>query len=324
MRVLLHYCMVLMLLACVSCSSSDFSVEATIKGLGTQNVRVTYASDTGVRDTFFTANNDVLEFKGSSSQLTIVSLWNSQGLLLARFAAENGDNISVEAELATLPLVKVSGSDINDQWTKFRNDHLVLYTNPDKRQLDNAIIQWAQKHPENVLSTILILWDMGDISNKKETLKLLNALQPEARPDHLIDSYEALAEQTLHPQKNLHSLRLCGTNGAFAVLMLNNKRMLLYFWSADDPARIDIVRQLKSHDNSQIADIFMDGDTATWRSTCRNDSAQWKHFWAPSGVMDPSIKGLNITSTPFFVTTDSTTAITYQGQNVKEALDRMK
>ena len=80
-----------------SCSSDNFKIDGKIEGLGTQNVHVVYNGDEGAVDAIMPTHDDELRIKCHSSEMTVVSLIDMRGVLLARFAAQNGDEISIRA-----------------------------------------------------------------------------------------------------------------------------------------------------------------------------------------------------------------------------------
>lgn len=322
MPILKHFfyliiCCLLFIMA--ACSSSDFKITGNIDGLGTQNVRITYMSDAGMRDTFVTTQNDEFSYVGSSAVITVVSVWDAQGTLLARLTAKNGDKLSIEGDKDELPLVKIGGNEVNDQWMKFRTQNIKYYTNPDRRPLDKIIKEWVKAHPDKLLSTILLMWDTSDLTSHDEITALLGTINPEARPDNLLESYEAIMSQVSKKTKYLHSLTLCGASGDFEALSLD-KKTLLYFWRFDDADRNTTVRAVKALGNdSRVADVLLDADTTGWLNRCRTDSATWRHYWSPGGVTEHALQHLNIPATPHFVAVDSTGTILYQGSDLTKA-----
>lgn len=313
-----------------SCSSDSFKIDGKIDGLGTQNVHVVYNGDEGAVDAIMPTHDDELRIKCHSSEMTVVSVIDMRGVLLARFAAQNGDEISIMGKLERLDDIKVSGNDVTDEWMTFREANASLYLSLPNQALDQAIEKYVKANPKHLCSTILLLYDHGDLTSNDSKLKLLQQIAPEARPDHLITSAEWLQEYyTHHMAKAVHSLHLCGTSGDFERLVVDKQRSLLYFWNNDFSAessrlRRDIIaaiKRMKAGDASvMVADILLDADSTRWASSCRRDSTSWRHYWVPGGVADAALKDFRIPSAPYFLATDSLGRITYRGTDVHAAI----
>lgn len=309
-----------------ACSSDGIEIEAEIRGLGTQNVHIVYNGDNGAADDVVQAQKERFTARLSSSELTVVSVLDARHMLVARFAAQNGDHITIDGDLAAPHLMKITGNEATEQWLKFRREHDKLYAKSVPQALDREIEKWVAAHPKQVGSTLLLLIDHSNLAGSGKQ-SLLNVIAPEARPDHLIASVEWLNEYySRSATDQIVSLNLCGTRGDFEMLNLAGRPALLYFWSNDRTSRAGIVRairqRLKADEAAQplVADILLDADTVQWSATCRADSATWQHYWVPGGVVDVALRDLRVPSAPFFVVTNAGGRIVYRGENVAEAL----
>ena len=321
-RVLLLWALLPLLWAC---SSHSFDVEGDVSGLGTKNVHMVYVSDNGLVDDMLAAHDGKFSYTGSSSALTVVSVFDPQGEMLAQFAVKNGDHIVLKGTLQAGQLLEASGNDVTEQWTRFRSEHASLYDGKHAAELNTAIEKWAKEHTKDVTATLLLLFDHNDLLGDKQATKLLEGMAPEARADHLATAVQWLSEyRTKHTDTKLFSLMLCGTSGDFEVLNMNNRSMLLRFWSKknrenrkEDVAAIKA--KLRTGDLA-VADVLLDADTLGWAAACRADSATWHHYWAPGGPVDQAIRELHIAAAPWYVVTDSTGRVTYNGPSLTDAL----
>lgn len=315
-----------------ACSESRFEVDGEVAGLGTQNVHMVWLGDDGVVDDVVAASENKLAYSGSCSRLTVVSVFDAQGELLAQFAAQNGDHIQLKGDRNTHMPVEATGNDVNEAWTRFRTDHARLYDGRHAEQLNRAIEQWVQSHTADPLAALLLLFDHNALADGSQAARLLAAIPPEARPEHLTSSAQWLAEYySQRGPTTLHSLTLCGTGGEFQTLAAGRRPALLCFWSKshrnarrDDASAIKAWQQTAAGRDALVADVLLDADTAGWNAACRADSATtWRHYWAPGGPVDPALKGLRIASAPWYVATDSAGRITYNGNSLNEALKRL-
>ena len=321
---------VLTVMSVMSCKQDYIKVDINIKGLGSQSVHLIYQGDFGAVDDVLAAKDGKIETECVSSQLTLVTVMASRGMMLARFAAQNGDHIKIEGTIDKPKEIKVSGNEATEQWMAFRNSHSALYEKSPSAALDKEIEKWVKEHPKQLSSTLLLLFDHSDLAGALLKEPLLNLIAPEARPEHLLSSVEWLSNYYSNKAvKKLTNLNLCGASGDFEQVALNGKPALLYFWSNDLENRNDIISAIKrklesaGSDQLMVADVLVDPDTMQWKAKCRADSATWKHYWVPGGVMDAALRDLRIPSAPYFVATDSIGYIQYRGSSVAAAINSL-
>ena len=311
-----------------SCSSDSFKIDGNVEGLGTQNVHIVYQGDNGAVDNIMPTHENEIKVKCHSSRLTVVTVMDMRGQIIARFAASNGDHISFTGHIDHLDAIKVSGNDVTDEWMEFREANASLYNRQPNPELDAAIEKYVKANPKRVSSTLLLLYDHGNLMDNDKT-SLLSIIDPEARPDYLIASVEWLAKfYSTTTMKVLHTLNLCGSSGDFETLVIDSQPSLLYFWGKKNEDRRNVVNEIKAlcTDKPQVmvADILLDADTLGWSVTSRTVGATWKHYWVPGGVMDNALKDLRIPTTPYFVATDSTGKIVYRGADLPNAIKTLK
>ena len=319
-----HFELIAVALMCVllwSCHSGDFTIEGEIKGLGTQNVRITYLADDGVATEVVTAEQGRFAFTGSSNRLTVVDIADAQGSSIIRAAAINGDRLTINGELEHPELIAVEGSEVNELWTQFRTEHSKLYARAAGSERDQAIEQWVGEHRQQATSALLLLFDhSAPLSPTAQ--QLLTAIAPEVRPDHLLAAVEALANYLSRgAASTMRTLTLCGTSGDFETLHADGHPMAIYCWSMADADRVAAFEACKhlAERGVVVADVLLDADTTGWAAK-RQAASQLCHYWSPTGPMDESLKPLRIASVPWFIVADSTGNICYRGSSPQEAL----
>lgn len=322
---------ILLLLLSSSCSGGSIKIDGKITGLGTHNIHVLYLGDYGVVDDVLESHESEFEWRCVSSELTVITITDSRGSVLARFAARNGDKISIRGDLGRLDDVRITGNEATEQWQKFRREHARMYRSAPSPALDRAIDNWVKEHPKEACSTLLLLFDRSALQNDKNGVWLLKDLAAEARPERLIASASWIEEYySRQGSKTIHTLNLCGTDGDFHPLELRHRRSMLYFWTKNHEDRSDIILAIhnmlnqSSDDDALVADILVDADSTHWSATCRADGATWKHYWVPGGVTDVALRELRIPTVPYFIVSDSLGRITYRGTSVSSAIGALR
>lgn len=328
MRPKVLHIITLICLGLMACSCSNgFKVTGQLRNLGTQNVKVVYATENGVVESWIVAQDDKFVAEGKVDGLSIVAIYNTEQSLIARLAVNNGDDITVTGDALEPFSVQVHGSEINEQWYDFihKNKNVYLANNSD--MLTTLVESYVRKHPESVVSTLLVMADYPEISNREKTEKLLASIDHEAKPASITQAYESLLKMRTKPLGRTRTLFLINSEGDIESLSTNKASYSIYFfWENDLLLRADIIKQLrqcaaKNGSRLQIADIALDGDSTGWHGRTKNDSVSWKHFWAPSGPVNSTLVHLAIERTPLFIVSDSIGVQHYRGISVQQACE---
>lgn len=318
--------LVLIALLVTSCSGDGFKIDGDITGLeGTTTLRVVMATDTAIVDEHVNLDDKGhFSFKGTTTQPVIVNILNSKGEILALMVAAGGDHIKVKGD-ASKPLgIKVKGSHVNEQWQLFRDEHAAFYTDPNPSRLDAAIEKYVREHPADVLSTVLLMADYRDRSDRARLDQMLGSIQPQARPASLTRLLAAgSVAGTRMPR--LMDLTLVKYGGDFEEIHLTGHTSLISLWSNPQEDRNAIISKLQDLDKDvSIIDVLAESDTLRWHSTIANDPDRWKHYWAPGGPLEQGIQLLGPISMPWYAVTDSTGQVTYSGPSLDAALRNLQ
>ncbi len=312
-----------------ACSGkSEFTVVGKIAGLGETNVHVAYLNaDGAVDEKWVGVKDDAFQFKGEVAEATLVMLSDGQGRPLARLVIEGGDEITIEGEKEKLNELQIKGNETSEQWYKFIAEHTAQYQQPDQTALNKEIEKYVTDHPEELLSTLLLLVDYSGENRDK----LLGQIKDKAKPASLLMDYNEL-QALLTKQGNapLKTMKLFGARGDFDSFSPNAAaHSLIIFWdNASSTARRNILNRLEQQNvtdkNAQLADIYMEGDSSGWRSKWQQDPIDGiVHYWAPQGAMHEDLKDLNITTLPTIIVVDSTGAQRYRGADANAALKKL-
>ena len=321
----IHLFLLILVVALTSCKSDSFKIDGYITNLDVNTVKVVFRGDSGFVEQL--ANVDKkghFTFKGESAQPAIVYLLNHHYEPLAVVVAANGDHLKVKGDASKSMSIKVKGNRLNEDWQLFRDEHAAFYTDPNPSRLDAAIEKYVGEHPNDVLSTVLMLVDYSDYSDLAKVNKLLKGISAEARPESLIANL--LVTSQLKQRKTnlprLMTLNLVKHGGDFEEIKLTDRTTLLSLWANPQDDRSTLTANLqalsdKAEGKIHIIDILAESDTLRWHKTIQGES--WPHYWAPGGPLEQGIQMLGITSLPWYAVADSTGLVIYSGPNLDTA-----
>ena len=298
-----------------SCTDSDFTINAQLDGTPDNMVTICYVGNQGlVTERMMVEQGNQLTYKGSSDDYTMLWIWDTQRQLIAQMVVRNGDRLTVKSDGLQLPTLDIKGNEVTEQWMKFRKSNQEAIDNHDTEAINRLIEQQIAQHPDQLLSTVLLVADYSQLDNSK-VKQLLQSIKPDARPDRLVNTLEYLIEQHKQHTGIIRSLTLYRYNTGVQDLQMFNKSAALLFWSRYDTNRqayVDSLRAIsqRSGDNIVIADILVDTDTTQWTQNIKQQSSTWTHWWAPGGMMDHMLQSIAIERTPMIILTDSTSHIT--------------
>ena len=314
-QIILTTCLVGLMCLTTGCTDSDFTINAQLDGTPDNMVTICYMGNQGlVTERMMVAQGNQLTFKGSSDDYTILWIWDAQRQLIAQMVVRNGDRLTVKSDGLRLPTLDIKGNKVTEQWMKFRKSNQEAIDNHDTNAINRQIEQHIAQHPDQLLSTVLLVAEYNQLDGNDKVKQLLQSIKPDARPDRLVSTLQYLIEQHRQPTGIIRSLTLYRHGKGIQDLELNAKPAALLFWSRYDTNRktaIDSLHAMASRhgDNIIIADILVDTDTTQWTHNIKQTSTSWTHWWAPGGMMDAMLQSIAIERTPTIILTDSTSHI---------------
>lgn len=133
---------------CTACGNSAFSIEGKLTDAGTQNLRIVYQAGDSIVSQWVPAVNGEFKVDGKASDLSVVYLYSAQMQLIAHLAVEGSDHIKIEGSIADRYNLKVTGSDINEQWNDFIRAHAADFKAMRNDRTDKAIADYIDKNPK--------------------------------------------------------------------------------------------------------------------------------------------------------------------------------
>ena len=305
-----------------SCSSNEFKIDGNISGV--DGLRIVFSGDSGLVDEWVNMDKKGhFSFKGTAQEPVLVSLMDVRGEPLAMVVAADGNHLKIKGDASKTMGIKVKGNRLNEDWQLFRDEHAAFYTDPNPSRLDAAIEKYVREYPDDMLSTVLLLADYSDYSDRDKLDKMLGGIKAEARPESLTriltSGPQARKRSAL---SRLMTLTLFKHDATAEEISLTGHGMtLISLWANPQLDRQTFISKLQTLDKGvRVIDVLAEGDTLRWGQTTSTDPEGWQHYWAPGGPLEPGIQTLGITSLPWYAVTDSTGLVTYSGPNLSTAL----
>lgn len=313
----------------VSCGDGvTFAVEGSVEELGTQNMRVVYYANGMVNMQVVEVKDGKFEFKGKTDVPTMLEFYTANKSLLGRAYVMAGDGIKCRLFKNSPYKAEVKGNDVSQRWSGFLKENLTTIARGNSDDINQVVAKYVNANKNDVLSTILLLTEYDSSQNGVEATKLLSAIAPEARPQYLIESYEALLERS-NGVKAREKLSITSyfssadslktfvpRESSYSVLAFSNET------SRKDDLLADSMRVLRKDfpkKRLQIVDISFDPDTLEWKRSIKPDSATWAQGWVAGAASARSIERLGVTRLPFYIVADSTGTQLYRGSSLIDA-----
>lgn len=322
MRHLQYIFLVLTVLSLASCSSDSFKIDGNLVNLDGTAVKVVFRGDSGVVDEWTNLDKKGrFTYEGKASQPSIVTVYNHRGDPLAVMVAVNGDHLKIKGDAGIGKHIKVGGNKVNDDWQLFRDEHAAFYSDPNPSRLDAAIGKYVREHPSDLLSTVLLVVDYSNYSDRAAVDKLLSSIDIKVRPESLTSSLtKTPSGRKSNNLPRLMILTLLKHDGGFEEIKFTGKTSLINLWANPQENRKAVNDKLNKLDQDvTIIDVLTESDTLRWHKTIEGEP--WKHYWAPGGPLEPGIQLLGINSMPWYAVIDATGLVAYSGPNLDTAIN---
>lgn len=305
-----------------SCHSDSCKIDCEIVNTGSGDVRVVYSDSTICEEQITPDQKGRFTIKLASPQPMLVHLLDHRGEPLATVVAVNGDHLKIKGDASKPLSIKVKGNRLNEDWQLFRDEHAAFYSDPNPSRLDAAIEKYVREHPDDMLSTVLLVADYSDYSDRSKLATMFKSIAAESRPESLL---RGIPGNPLQDSKNAHLPRLMTVmlvkhGGDFEEIKLTDRIHLLSLWANPQKDRNALINKLQDLDeNIRLIDVLAESDTLRWHQTIMNDPKGWQHYWAPGGPLEQGLQLLSATTMPWYAVTDSTGMVTYSGPSLDSA-----
>lgn len=298
-------------LALWSCGDSEtFTIEGTVDGNATINLRFIYYNNGTLVRGLTAARDGKFEYKGVATVPTTVDILDNDYRLLGRLYTVNGEHITCELTRNAPNAIKVSGSDISERWASFVNDNAEALAGDDA----NAVIErYVAANPSDIVSTLLMITAYDASGDALRADSVMSLIDTDKRPATLVGSFNTLLQRLVAVNDTVAPISALNMRDSIVEFNPSDRRWSLIVLSDNSSGRsdsiVDALRRLhrKSlRQRLQIADISLDRDTASWHKSVSPDSASWPRLWVAASVASPGIDRLGVSRLPYFIVTDST------------------
>lgn len=322
-RVLVIACLALVIAVMCGCKKENrpFKVKIGLQGLGSQQVKVVYSgADGGIVDYWARCENNAFEIEGTCSNPSLLMVYNKMNVPIIKLIVAGGDKLEVKGKILEPYNLKVEGSEMAKQYNDFLVKHKMEYQSTNSQALNTAIENYVKDNPKSIVATALV---MLDYSPNDDTAidKLLDKIDDSAKPESLMASYNMLKARSKKPATKITSLNIFEqSSGDFQMAKIKgDKPSLIFFWDRDLGLndRNKIIEEMKMIEPSQaqVMDISLDIDSTGWYYATHQNSTSWKHYWAPSSMMNGEIVSLQVDKVPTIIVTDSLGNQVYRGND---------
>lgn len=325
-----------MAVACVLWGCGDgftFTAEGSIEEVGTQNMRVVYFANGSVNLLTVPVKEGKFEFKGKTDAPTMLEFYTANKSLLGRAYVAGGDNIECQLFKNSPYKAQITGNEVSQRWSKWLKENLTTIARGDAAKINKEVAKYINANKSDVLSTLLLLTEYDSSHNGDEATKLLAAIAPEARPAHLLESYETLLERSnnVKARERLSMTSYFSSTDSIKTFVPHDASYSIVAFTNNDVRKngepANTLRSLRKEyqpKRLQVMEISFDTDTTVWKRSIKTDSATWRQGWVAGAASAHSIERLGITRVPFFIVADSTGTQLYRGTSLSEATATVK
>ncbi len=326
----LAFCMFAAFTATSCGDSESFTVEGTIEGNPTLNLRYIYYSNNALQQGITAARDGKFTFKGSSQTPAIIEITDNDYRLIGRIYVANGDRIECRLDRNNPNNIAAVGNDVGERWSRFLRDNAETLSGP---AANAAIEKYIADSPDDIVSTLLLVTSYNSAGNASRVDSLLETIATEARPSTLTDGYNYLLQRLVAAEATSEVRPIVYFNAVDSLETYNpsrSKYSLIAVRTSRFKASDTITPQLKKLASKykprrlKIVDFSTETDTTVWKNEVRSDSASWSRGILIASVATPGIDRLGIPALPYFIVVDSTGAQHYRGQSVKTAIDNIE
>lgn len=312
----------------MGCSNENFRIVGELPDAKEQSLSAIYVNEAGVQSVKIPIVEGRFELEGLSPNYTVLYLYDGKKNIITKIVLKNGDKIKIKGTLKHRALLDIKGNDVMEDWNKFRKENHLLYSEEgNETELDTKIEDYVENNGDKLASLVILLHDYSDLSNTERVHELLNMIKEEKREAQLMKAYADMnAElQKKSDRAQFHSFEFLNEKDSVQVFMpVRSKMSVIYFCSNDDAGRKEIVSELDSlyshygdKKKLQVADVMLDSDTTRWKRSVRREKKKWKRYWAVGGMLNKSLKDVEIKSTPEFMVLDSVGQSVYRGDSIE-------
>lgn len=317
-------------MACLlgGCGHSDtFEVSGVVEGNASINLRIVYTNGGSPTVAVTAATDGKFAFSGNSDKPALVEIYDNDYRLMGRFMAVNGEDIELVLPRSNPYSIAVKGNELSQRWVAYLNEKEPIFNSKDVEARNRAVADYVTAHPDDEVSTLLIMTEFvtsGDRAVQADSLMAL--ISEAARMPAITSGYATLLQRvssaTSHkPIKHIPYLAPKNT----PKILYPEDKDLSFIAFTDNAARdsvLKVIRRVAERQRGRrlgVYDLSVDPDTLVWSRTIRRDSADWVQGWVAGSVSGPALYELGIPEIPYFIITDSAGVSLWRGSEASKA-----
>lgn len=330
------YFLIFSLIFCFfSCSHDDcFRIEGKLSDGSSHIIELVYYNN-GAFEKIITHSDEKGKFiiDGVSTVPTLAFMTISGELPAINLIVKNGDRLNVEiSDISDSATVKIKGNKSSEIINDFDRETLKLIQEGKNPEVNIRVADFIKNNPKEIASAALLITRFETRGNELQADSLLGLISPDVRPQAVMLNFTAaLANQlSTESRADLQSFSLYDSRDTTIRFSPHRQSYaLLAFIDAKKDMRDSIIPFLKEMNERWPEkrfieiEISMALDSAKWKQSIANDSADWIRAWMPGTVASSNFRKLSVKRIPFFIIADSTGRQLYRGSSITDAERRL-
>lgn len=354
---------VLLFTGCKQKSKLPFTIEATVQGVkeGSEGLLIAPNPLSGYTDTLARANAEsgkfLFEGEVVEPRYAYFIIPDQQGQVLSLFVEGGPIGLQISGKLSNLHSAKIKGSDLNDAFVsasaslQSSNEELdkigmllygeVLLSETTRDSLNqvflalakeqvNIALAYAQKHPESMVSPVLLHSTRSQDYACEETIAALNAFTNSVKNSLFSQAIQKQITALAASKKGQLAVgskadELIGKNPLGNLIALSNVRgklTLIQFWASwcgycrkEAPNLVRLYNQYHKDNNEglNILGVSLDNKQKAWEQAIAAEGMVWPHISDLKGWQSDLATLYGVKSIPYFVLIDAAGNVLVKG-----------
>ncbi len=329
MRNIKNWIVVALAVVMTACGGEDYlTIDGQIKGAGSQNIVLTYYAKGGLQRSVRAANDGRFMFTCLSTTPTLAVVTLADGTQIASVIGQNGDKISIDADLGNLYATKVSGNAHSSQISDWVRNNAEILKSRQNDKINMAVADFVSHNADKLSSTALLVSYFNSEGYEAQADSLLRLLDVKVRRAEIMQGFNSVISAQLTPTVKA-SLGYLNFYGRCDSIISYNPRSqsssILCVLPDGRAARDSVVRRLKVLTNTfspkrfRPIEISTAPDSLSWIESLGKDTVSWDQTWVMGAVANMPLRSLSIPRLPYFIVADSTGTQLYRGTSITNA-----
>lgn len=317
-----------------SCGHSDsFRVNGVIDDGATINLRVVYYTDGNILTGITASKEGKFMYEGKASKPCLIEIYDNDYRILARMAAQPGEDIDLKINRANPYLNQVKGNKISDDWSAFLNANAEMLQSGAVSDRNALIAKYVAENPSNPAAEFVLITEYDASAPGAAALadSLYNGLAEEVRALGFGAAFAQMLEYNGKEAARavVTPVPYLAHGGKTEIFKPSAQQYSLLCFSDNSSGRDSLVSQIREMEKSErkgrfkIADFSTDADTMLWHSSTSTDSAKWTQGWVAGGISAQAVARLGIPSIPYAIIADSAGHQIWRGSSISKAKSQL-